>query len=103
MMNARSRDRTTLGELIDKFVASCPPQPYGQALRRPAVRRYLVNYVWQRIQWHLPPQMLCDDTAEACSVSPETAVFQDYIDSAIYWGMEEIIGRRLDLSLGEAD
>lgn len=109
MMDPRSsdRDRTTLGELIDSFVASCPAQPYGQALQRPAVRRYLVNYVLQRIQWHLPPQMLWAESDGAIAAQstpgPDTAAFRDYIESAIYWGLEEIIGHRLDLCLSEAD
>jgi hypothetical protein len=104
MMDSRPSDRATLGELIDNFVASCPAQPYGQALRRPAVRRYLVNYVLQRIQWHLPPQMLEAETGEAIAdPQPPSAAFRDYIESAIYWGLEEIIGHRLDLCLSEVD
>lgn len=98
----RSQDRTTLGEIIDNFVASCPSPLYGNVLARPAVRNYLVDYVLQRIQWELPPELLRVE-GPSSQAQQDFASFREYVECAIYWGMEEIIGRRLDLSLVDGD
>jgi hypothetical protein len=99
----RAQDRITLGEIIDQFVASCPSPLYGDALTRPAVRRYLVDYVLQRIQWELPPRLLRVDGSSPEAARQDTATFREYVECAIYWGMEEIIRDRLDLSLADGE
>ncbi len=99
----RVQDRMTLGEIIDDFVSSCPSPLYGEALSRPVVRRYLVDYVLKRVQWELPPELLRVDEARPGSVANDAIAFREYVECAIYWGMEEIIRDRLDLSLADSE
>ncbi len=97
--SARAQDRMTLGEIINEFVSSCPSPLYGEALSRPVVRRYLVDYVLKRVQWELPSELLRVDETQPGSAAQDAITFREYVECAIYWGMEEIIRDRLDLSL----
>ena len=95
----RKQDCTTLGQIIDEFVFSCPSPLYSQVLTRPVVRRYLVDYVLKRVQWELPPELLRVDETCPRAVLQDSSAFREYVECAIYWGMEEIIRDRLDLNL----
>lgn len=95
----RIQDRMTLGEIIDGFIFSCPAPLYGQALSRPVVRRYLVDYVLKRVQWELPPDLLRVDETQPDAAAQDAIEFRQYVECAISWGMEEIIRDRLDLTL----
>lgn len=97
-----TRQPTTLGQIVDEFVSSCPTPIYGDILARPVVRRYLINYVLQRIQWELPPGLLRVDETQPEMARQDVVAFRQYVECAIYWGMEEIIRDRLDLSLSES-
>lgn len=99
----RIQDCTTLGQIIDEFVFSCPSPIYRQALTRPVVRRYLVDYVLRRVQWELPPELLRVDETSPHAARQDAIAFREYVECAIYWGIEEIIRERLDLSLQDGD
>lgn len=99
----RIQDRITLGEIIDVFVSSCPVPLYEEMLSRPVVRRYLVDYVLRRVQWELPPELLRVDESQPEAALHDAIAFREYVECAIYWGMEEIIRDRLDLSLVDDD
>lgn len=99
----RSQDRITLGDIIDSFVSSCPSPLYGKVLSRSVVRRYLVDYVLRRVQWELPPELLRVDETQPAAAVQDAIAFREYVECAIYWGMEEIIRDRLDLSLVEGE
>ena len=100
----RVQDRMTLGEIIDQFISSCPAPLYGEALARPVVRRYLVDYyVLKRVQWELPLELLRVDETQPDADIQDAIAFREYVECAIYWGMEEIIRSRLDLTLTEED
>ncbi len=99
----RLQDRMTLGEIIDEFVSSCPSPLYGEVLCRPVVRRYLVEYVLKRVQWELPPALLRVDETQPGAATQDAIAFREYVECAIYWGMEEIISKRLDLSLVDGE
>lgn len=98
---ACAQDRMTLGAIIDSFVSSCPAPLYGEVLDRPVVRRYLVDYVLRRVQWELPPELLRADETQVDGGRQDAAAFRQYVECAIYWGMEEIIRDRLDLRLAD--
>ena len=95
----RVQERTTLGEIIDQYISSCPAPLYGEALARPVVRHYLVDYVLKRVQWELPPELLRVEETQPDGDIQNAIAFRKYVECAIYWGMEEIIRDRLDLSL----
>lgn len=99
----RAQDRMTLGDIIDEFISSCPSPLYGQALSRPVVRRHLVDYVLKRVQWELPPELLRVDESQPGAVVQDAIAFREYVECAIYWGMEEILSEHLDLSLVDDD
>ena len=85
----------TLGAIIQEMVADFPSKPYGQILTQPKLRRYLFSSIIVRLGWTYP---WCDEV-DASTLSPEfrAQLFHIHLESAIYWSLEDIIQKNLDI------
>ncbi len=87
----------TLGSIISEVIVDFPSKPYGQILAKPKLRQYLLNSVIFRLSWTYPWRDEVDAPTSKFSPEFRAQLFRIHLESAIYWGLEEIIQQNLDM------